>query len=101
VRKLRLKDVFAFGRILSQAGVASLLTSGKTKKELGAALIERALSLPPDAEKNLYALISDVASVENAEELAIEDFIKLIKELVEYNGGINDFLSRVLSIKRN
>jgi superfamily I DNA/RNA helicase len=100
MKKLRVKDVFAFGRILSRAGLTELArASHSTERELGFALLERILSLPSDAEKDLYALISEVAETGEVETLGIDEFIKLISELVEYNGGIKDFFSKVLSIK--
>lgn len=119
MRKINTKDVFQLGRIfkkiniknvaISMAGdINNALEEDKKEdsdtniKEVGMNIIFSVIENCPDAESEIYVFISNISgfTVKEIENMDIEDFFALLKEIAQNNDLKKVFRSALNLIKK-
>lgn len=102
MRKINTKDVFQLARIIKKLNLKELATQNTAKindtlenmsdseedaKKLGINIIFSIIENIPEAEFEIYQFIAGISGFEvyEIEEMAIDDFIEIIREIVQEN----------------
>lgn len=119
MRKINTKDVFQLGRIFKKINIKQVAVSmagdinnamEKDKgqdndtniKEVGMNLIFSVIENCPDAENEIYIFISNISgfTVKEIENMDIEDFFELLKEIAQNNDLKKVFRSTLNLLKK-
>ena len=88
MREIKTKDVFALARIIKKTNLKdSIKNIDLTQKveSIGIEMMLTILESSADAEKEIYALIEDIAEVDNLGDKPFEEFINVVSQIGEKN----------------